>query len=465
MAIWASGVGTAPRMPWTRTVLAPPPAPPDLRRWAPVLAAATAFLTAVGLVVGMTEGGGGLAGPGPVAPHGTVADSCAPAWVTGWQAAAQPATAPAGLAGSTLRMIVHPRVTGSEVRVRLSNAYGTAPLAVGSASAGRSDGTVGLVPGTMRPLAFGGAGGVTIPAGGQVLSDPVPLVSEVGVPLAVSVFVTSAPPVVTEHALALQTSYVAHAGDVATTTGGGAFDTTVSSWLVLTGVDVLAPRPENAIVTVGDSITDGVGSDPGANDRWSDALAARLTAAGGATDMAVLNAGISRNELLADDPEGGAAPLDRFDRDVAGATGATDVVLHIGTNDIAAGKGADAIIGGMKQFAERTHAAGKRIFLTTITPSTNGAHGTPAATATRDAVNAWVLAHGREYADGVFDFAAAVADPVQPTRLAPAFDSGDGLHLSAAGYRAMAAAVDIAGFTGSPCLADTSPARVALRGD
>jgi lysophospholipase L1-like esterase len=247
--------------------------------------------------------------------------------------------------------------------------------------------------------------------------------------------------VLTGHAVALQTSYL----------DGVPLD----SWLVLTGLDVLAPRPENAVVTVGDSITDGVGSPLDADERWSDALAERLSDAGGVADMAVLNAGISRNRLLAGDAVDGDAPLARFDRDVRGAAGSTDVVLHIGTNDIAAGAEAGAIVTGMQAFAERTRASGRRVFLTTITPSTNGQHGTPAATATRDAVNAWVLAHGRDYADGVFDFAAAVADPAGPARLAPAFDSGDGLHLSAAGYRALAAAVRIGDLTGSPC-ADAS---------
>jgi lysophospholipase L1-like esterase len=228
---------------------------------------------------------------------------------------------------------------------------------------------------------------------------------------------------------------------------------------------VLAPRPENAVVAVGDSITDGVGSGEDTNERWSDALAARLTAAGGARDMAVLNAGISGNELLAGSAQDGDTPLQRFGRDVAAAAGATDVVLHIGTNDIAAGRGAAAIIAGMQRFVERAHAAHLRVFLTTITPSTNGAHGTPAATAVRDAVNAWVLTRGRADADGVFDFAAAVADPAHPTRLAPAFDSGDGLHLTPAGYRALAGAVELRGLTGSPCLADAALERVAVRGD
>ena len=443
---------------WSR-----PPSFTPTRRGPLGLAAAAGLVCALGLSVGMTGAGAPWAGGPTTAGASSATGPCAPGWVTGWQAAPQPAPAPAP-AGSTLRMVVHPQVTGSQVRVRLSNAYGTSPLVLGAVSAARSDGGAGLLPGTVRAVSFAGQPSVVVPAGADVVSDPVPLVAEAGRPLAVSMFLPVRPEVLTQHAVALQTSYLSGPGDLTLGSGPG-FDTPIGSWLVLTGVDVLAPRPVNAVVAIGDSITDGVGSGSDADERWSDALSGRLTRAGGPTAMAVLNAGISRNQLLADDAAvEGASPLTRFDRDVAAAVGATDVVLHIGTNDIAAGRGAAEIVAGLQGFAARARSAGKRVFLTTITPSDTGAHGTPAAIATREAVNAWVREHGREHADGVFDFAAAVADPARPARLAPGFDSGDGLHLSAAGYRALAAAVDPAALTGSPCLADTSPARVVVSG-
>nr|WP_239029093.1 GDSL-type esterase/lipase family protein [Pseudonocardia acidicola] len=278
-------------------------------------------------------------------------------------------------------------------------------------------------------------------------------------------FLPAEPDHVAAHPVALQTSYVSGGGDFADTTDGAAFATPISSWLVLTGVDVLAPHHENAVVLVGDSITDGVGSDPGRDDRWSDALSARLAGVGGRAVMSVLNAGISRNQLLADRPEiEGDSPGRRFAHDVAAASGVTDVVLHIGTNDIAAGRTAGQIISGLIGFADQARAAGLRVFLTTITPSVAGAHGTPRAIAVRDAVNAWVRSQGEMHADGVFDFAAAVADPAHPSRLLPVFDSGDGLHLTAAGYRALAGAVQLDRLTGSPCLAGDDPARVAVAG-
>jgi lysophospholipase L1-like esterase len=404
-----------------------------------------------------------LTGPASAAPEEvaatTPARDCAPGWVPAWHAAAQPGPVDPALAGRTLRMVIVPQVTGSQVRVRLSNAYGTTPMQVGTVSAAWSDGGPGLVPGTTRPVAFAGQPGVTVAPGAEVVSDPVALVSEAGRPLAVSIFLATPPDVLTQHAVALRTSYLSRPGDSALADDGAAFDTPVTSWMVLTGVEVLAPRPVNTVVTIGDSITDGVGA--GAEERWPDALARRLSAAGGPSVMSVLNAGISRNRLLTDAPhDDGDSPLARYDRDVAGAS---DVVLHIGTNDIAAGRGADEIVAGMVAFAERARASGTRVVLTTVTPSATGAHGTPQAVATREAVNTWVRTHGDEHADGVADFAAAVADPAQPTRLAPAYDSGDGLHLSAAGYRALADALDPSLLTGSPCF-DGGPSRVLVSG-
>jgi lysophospholipase L1-like esterase len=454
--------GRVSRPRWFGRDVLPRPLPDRPWRHAPSgLAVAVALVLAVGVSVGATGTRGAAADVGPVP---ATSAACAPGWVTGWQTAAQPAPGNRSIGGTTLRMIVRPQVTGSEVRLRLSNVYGTVPLTVAAASAARSDGAAGLLAGTGWPVSFGGQPSVVIPAGADVVSDAVPLVAEAGRPLAVSMFLPVAPPVVTQHTVALQTSYVSRRGDF-TLADESAFPTTIRSWLVLTGVDVLVPRPVNAVVAVGDSITDGVGSGVDADQRWPDALSDLLAKTGGDGVMSVLNAGISRNRLLTDSTVGGGdSPLTRFDRDIAGAAGVTDVVLHIGTNDIAARRSAAEITDGLRRFAERARGAGKRVFLTTITPSDTGAHGTPAAVATRAAVNAWVRAHGREYADGVFDFAASVADPKRPTRLAPVFDSGDGLHLSAAGYRTVAAAVQPALLTGSPCLADTSPVRLLVSG-
>ena len=394
-------------------------------------------------------------------------DGCGPAWAAAWRTSPQALPPAQPLAGRTLRMIVRPQIAGSQVRVRLSNRFGTAPLPLGPVSVGRAATDAGLVPGTVRPVAFPAA---AVPAGAELVSDPVPVVVEAGRPLAVSLVLPRTPDVVDAHPVALQTSYLSRPGDASLDDDGAAFTTKFGSWLVLTGVDVLTPQPVNAVVAMGDSITDGVGSDPDSDTRWSDALAARLARRGGPATMAVLNAGISRNELLADDVETGESPATRFGREFADVPGATDVVLHIGTNDIAAGRTAPEIIDGLTRFATLARSADRRVFLTTITPSDNGQHGTRRARAVRDEVNRWVRERGRYHAAGVFDFASAVADPDDPARLLGRYDAGDGLHLSAAGYRALAGTVDVSRLTGSPCLPGTGSgtnggaARVALAG-
>jgi lysophospholipase L1-like esterase len=434
----------APRAPWTRL-----PAVPVPRRRSRLLAAAVAVLA----VAGVTLAVGGLAAAPGVPP---VATACGPAWSTAWMASALPVPAPEGLAGGTLRMRMTSQVTGSQVRLRISNADGAGPLRIGALTVGRA-GPGAAVLGGLAPVGFGGRPDVTVPAGTVVQSDAVPLVAEAGVALAVSVAVMAAPPVVSGHPVALEPAWLAR-GDVAAEPGAAGFVPTAASWLLATGLDVLAPRPVAAVVAVGDSITDGVGTAPGTDARWTDALAARLSGAGGEARMAVLNAGIARNELLATTPAGGATPLARFDRDVTAAVGASDVVLNAGTNDVTSGAGADTVVAGLAAYADRARAAGKRVVLTTVTPSTRG----PAPV--RDAVNAWVRHRGGEHADAVVDFAAAVADPADPHRLAPAFDAGDGLHLTAAGYRALAAALDLRALSGSPCLAAGGPSRVVLSG-
>jgi lysophospholipase L1-like esterase len=422
-----------------------------------VVLAGVGALAALALAVVVANG----AAPDRVAGPRAAAGRCGPAWVAAWQTSPQALPPAQPLAGRTLRMIVRPQVTGSQVRVRLSNRFGSAPLPLGPVSVARAATGAALVPGTVAPVRFAGA--AVVPAGGELVSDPVPVVAEAGRPLAVSLVLRETPDVLAEHPVALQTSYLSAVGDASLDDDGTAFTTPLESWLVLTGVDVLAPHPVNAVVAMGDSITDGVGTGNDTDARLTDALSDRLARRGGTTTMAVLNAGISRNELLADrGGTGGDSPLARIDREIVDVPGATDVVLHIGTNDIAAGRSADDIVGGLVRFAHRARAAGRRVFLTTITPSDNGDHGTPRAQAVRDAVNRWVREHGPEHADAVFDFATAVADPHDTTRLLDRYDAGDGLHLSRAGYRALADAVDVSRLTGSPCLADRRPARVAL---
>lgn len=395
-------------------------------------------------------------GPVPsVVPAAAAATTCTPGWTAAWHAAQQ-AVPGDSLAGRTLRMVVRPGAAGEQLRLRLSNRHGDGPLRIAAMTVG----TTGPGAAVTRPvpLTVGGAPVADIPVGAEVLTDPAPVAAAAGVPLTVSLFLAEVPRTIGSHPVAMRTAWLSGPGDRTAAPDAAGFDTTLQSWPVLTGLEVLAPRPDGAVLVIGDSLVDGVGSTPGGDDRFPDQLAARLSAVGGDRPMTVLNAGLSRNQLLQDDPPaGGDAPSTRWDDDVAAVPGVRDVVLLVGTNDLAAGAAGGDLVAGLQGFAQRARAAGLRVFLTTIPPSASGGRAAPSAVAARDEVNDWLRSDGRRWADGVIDAAAALGDPGDPLRLRPDLDSGDGLHPSPAGYRALAASVPVEELSGSPCR--TSPDR------
>ena len=386
------------------------------------------------------------------------AGSSAAHWVNGWQGSPTAggtfdhASCPAdtGLADQTVRDVVPVSTGGGQVRVRLSNTFGNVPLRVGSASVAVAGTGAATAPGTLRPLTFSGQPDVLVAAGGEALSDPVELAVEPLQRLSVSVFLPDPTGPATQHNNSRETNYLA--GDDATRDAAGtSFSTPIGCWMFASGVDVLAPaRVAGAVVALGDSITDGDQSTVDADQRYPDWLARRLAALGGTT-LSVSNAGIGGNEVLRNRvPElfGASAPA-RLPRDVLTQTGARSVLLLEGINDIGAESArAEDVIEVCQQVIAQVHAAGLPVYGGTLVPfggsnAQYGAdYGTPFGEAQRIAVNAWIRSSGAF--DGVVDFDAALRDPADPTRLLPVYDSGDHLHPSDAGYRAMAETVDLA---------------------
>jgi lysophospholipase L1-like esterase len=378
-----------------------------------------------------------------------------PAWVGTWAAGTMPGvttpTCPAGpgsFTNQTVRNIVYPSVGGDEVRVRLSNAFGTAPLTVGDASVAIDESGAETVPGTTRQLQFDGSSSVTIPVGAEVFSDPVQLRVRPLEDLAVSVYVPSLSGPATFHRYAMQTSFVSTTGDYATSDSSVPYSTSIDCWMFADGVEVPgSPHVIGSVVAFGDSITDGYNSDPNANDRWPNVLARRLDAIGGPT-MSVVDEGISVNQLLSASVNGGVSGLDRLDRDVIDQPGAKVVIMLIGINDIGfTDQGRDtppataaSIIAGYEQVIARVHAAGLRIIAGTLTPflylpvATSG-YQDAQGEVVREQVNHWILTSGAF--DGVIDFSSAVASPYDPQVLNAAYDSGDHIHPDDVGYQVM----------------------------
>ncbi|TWI49809.1 lysophospholipase L1-like esterase [Pseudoduganella flava] len=394
---------------------------------------------------------------------GAAANASEDQWVGTWGAAPADA-APARMQtfdDQTVRLIVHTSVKGSQVRIRLSNELGTTPLKIGAAHVALRAAGADVVPGTDRPLTFGGRTAVVIPPGAPMLSDPITLAVPAQSDLAVSLYLPAQTAAATMHAAAFETNYVSKAGNF---TGAAPFpvQSTMTSWPFLTEVEVVAPGAV-AIVALGDSITDGSTTTAGANRRWPDALARRLQAQGN-PQVGIVNRGIGGNRLLRDPgewPPFGRSVLARFDRDVLGTAGVRHVVLLIGINDIghpgtgsmpaADGPSADDLIAGYRQVLARARAKGIRVHGATLTPfegTVFPGYYTPAKEAVRQAVNRWIRDSG-EF-DTVIDFDRVTRDPERPTRLQARYDSGDHLHPNDAGMQAMADAIPLELFRQQP---------------
>lgn len=368
-------------------------------------------------------------------------------WVGTWSAAALSTTNRDSrfTDDTTLREIVHISIGGSSVRIVLSNAFGSDTLKIGGANIALA--VTGAIKGASAPALFDGRPTVDIPAGAEVVSDPIALNLPALSDLAVTIFVPGQTiSTITQHSFADDTNYELSGNQLASPDFSGA--KTLRSWLFLKAVEVTAPSDSAAIVCFGDSITDGAHSTPDKNKRWPDVLARRLQADKRTAHLSVLNEGIAGNRLLHDGT--GPNALERFDRDVLDQSGVKYLIILEGINDIGhaydAVKPYDVITAeqlemALTQLIDRAHAHGIKVFGATLTPYAGAKYDSPAGEKVREAENDFILHSGKF--DGVIDFAKVTADSAEPTHYAASAGSVDNLHPGDAGYQAMGDSIDL----------------------
>jgi len=275
-------------------------------------------------------------------------------WIAAWGASQQipepqntlPAVDPRDV---TVRQIFHLSLGGPELRVHVSNAFGTDLLHFTAVHIARplSPQSPAIDPATDRALSFAGESEVTVPPGAEFISDPIPYPVEPLSDLAVTFHLESLPARETGHPGSRATSYFVHGDAVSSLALADAGK--VDHWYQISEIDVRAAPGSGSVVALGDSITDGHGATTNGNDRWTDVLASRLQHSPATGNVGVVNAGIGGNHLLTD----GLGPnaLARFDRDVLAPAGVRWLIVFEGVNDL----------GGMTRMGEVTPAEHKAL--------------------------------------------------------------------------------------------------------
>jgi lysophospholipase L1-like esterase len=420
---------------------------------------------------GTTGGGGG--GPGGGGPAGSGAGGHAGSgaagttggggstggtqhWVGTWTGAPQLTEdgsngssnnlPPAALSGAVLRQVTHVSIGGSQIRVRFSNEFGNGNVVIAKANVAVCKATP-LVDSTIdtatnKALSFSGSPGVTIAQGKAVWSDPIDFTLAPLSNLSVTTAFTTVPSSVTGHPGSRTTSYE-QTGSTTVDAANMSSAMKADHWYILSGVDVMAGADVQGVVILGDSITDGRGSTTNGNDRWPDDLAKRIMGdSTKANKIAVMNVGIGGNVVQGSGL--GPSANDRYMRDVLNQSGVRWVIVFEGTNDIGSeGSSASAITSVFDKFISMAHAQNLLIFGATVTPFGGNSYYSSAHETVRQSVNTYIKS-GKF--DGAIDFDAAVKDSSNPPKIQSTYDSGDGLHLSPAGYQKLADTVDLSLF-------------------
>jgi lysophospholipase L1-like esterase len=405
----------------------------------------------VGGVGGGSAGGSSGGSSGGAGGVGGSGGSGTSHWVGTWSASPYPVASadqpPSALSNSVLRQVAHVSLGGSQLRVQFSNLSGNGAVTIKSAHVALCkatpavDGTIDVT--TDKALAFSGMASVTIAQGQELWSDPVDFALPALGNVAITTAFGSVPSNLTGHAGSRTTSYVqASSSEVSGADLSSAQK--ADHWYYISGIDVMADASAKSVVAIGDSITDGRGTDTNKNNRWTDILASRLQGNAATKNIAVMNQGIGATNLVG---ASGTAAEARFARDVLGQSGVKYAIVYDGVNDI----GSNASFATMKPVYDKlikaAHDKGLLIYGGTIMPFGGNGYYSEAHEAVRKEVNTYIKSG---VFDGVIDFDAALTDGGTPPKLLAsyaAWSQQDGLHPGPAGYQKMGEAPELTLFT------------------
>ncbi|KAF2876979.1 lipolytic enzyme [Massariosphaeria phaeospora] len=386
-------------------------------------------------------------------------------WTTAWTSMPQlvepanmppsPFSSPAVLRAATLRQTLLITARTPRLRIAISNLFGPSDLPITAASlglaAGNVAGTSSIQAAPLAAITVDGAASFVVPRGKVVVSDAVAFEVKAQTNVAVSLYSQAGQSgaSITGHPGSRTTSWFVAGEKVNATAFAG---TASVHWYFVSAVHAYVPTATRSLIILGDSITDGRGSDDNKNNRpplsWPDLLLTRLLTSN-LTTIALANQAAGGNRVLQDGL--GPSLLSRYQRDALTQPGAQWVLLFSGVNDIgtsatsssAQSAVGDALIRAFTTIAKDAQAAGLVTIGATITPfgGQGQSYSDRNREATRQRVNRWILESGTF--DHVVDFGGVLESKTTPGQLDAKYDGGDHLHPNAAGFKAMAEALPL----------------------
>jgi len=341
----------------------------------------------------------------------------------------------------TLRYPIHSRFAGDALRITFDNYCGTEPITIAK--------TTVLLDGRFYPVSFAGQASVTIPAGENAVSDPVVCAVKADEKFEVSFYLqdftqmrsmvfTRGPLSIGSYAIGDQTMTETFPIEISRNT---------HYFYFLSNVSVHTDARNRTVVCYGDSIT--------AQD-WPDYLTLRCREEG-YDHTAIIRRATSGSRILREYTcityeSYGLQGDHRFPHEVP-TDGADTVLIQQGINDIIHPVGVEVnpfrpmsdlptveeLIEGMKYYIKEARSYGYKVYVGTLLPIEGWRTYAPFREVMRNAFNDWIRT--TDLIDGCVDFDRALCDPENPSAFLPEFDSGDHLHPSAKGYKAMADAV------------------------
>jgi len=353
---------------------------------------------------------------------------------------------PINLQGNSLRQIVRTSIAGEDLRFHFSNYIGKQVMELNEVHVALADGqgTGKIVTSSDTKITFNGNAKVTIPAGGDVISDTIKFNAPALTELTITIYFGKVPTEITGHAGARTNSFVEYGNAVSKESFSK--NNKFTRWYVISAIDVKTDSKSKAVVCFGDSITDGRGSTDDKQNRWTDIFAEKLQNNPATQHIAVLNQGIGGSSVYgnwfdAKWPTGQG----RLDRDVLAQTNVKYMIVLYGINDINYGnKDANSIISAYKDIIKRAHAKGIKVYGSTILPFRQFSEYTDQRNRIREEVNKWILNTSASQGgyDAVIDWDKLMKDPSNTLYLNRQL-AEDGLHPNAAGYKTMGNSIDL----------------------